>query len=104
MHLFAAVYGFLQPGFPDPVGAAIYSFFGQSFTAPHPKSNFLTSKFTIYEKLTDEARVEYYTFLDALDRSAAYSFPLARARSFVAPRLSVVFGLVPMAVKARVRG
>jgi hypothetical protein len=40
-----------QEGFPVPIGPAVYSFFGQSFTAQHPKSNFLTTKFTIYEAL-----------------------------------------------------
>jgi len=57
-----------QPGFPIPIGPRIYSFFGSSFSATHPRSNFLTTKITIYEEQTDETRAAYYDLLDSVSR------------------------------------
>lgn len=58
----------VQPGFPVPIGSRVYSFFGTSFSASHPRSNLLTSKFTIYEEQTPAARAAYYAMLDSLNR------------------------------------
>jgi hypothetical protein len=57
------------PDYPIPIGGAIYNFFGVSYTASHQKTNMVTTKFEIYEKVTDAVLEDFSQKVKGLSTS-----------------------------------